>query len=82
MANAEQSKPVSFRLPKWVLDFIDARSAECKEPKTQVIVEAIACLRDRELAALMQDGYREMAGESLNLAESNLPAATETLPEW
>ena len=82
MANAEQSKPVSFRLPEWVLDFIDARSAECKEPKTQVIVEAITCLRDRELAALMQDGYREMAAESLDLAESSLPAATETLPEW
>jgi hypothetical protein len=36
--------------------------------------------RDRELATLMQEGYREMAEETLDLAESNLPAAAETLP--
>jgi len=50
--------------------------------KTQVLIEAVTCLRDREIAALMEEGYREMAEESLALSEAALPAAIETLPDW
>ena len=76
------NKPVNFRLPQWVIDFLETRAAETNETKTQVIVEAVACLRDREIAALMEEGYREMSEQSLSMAEESLPAAIETLPDW
>jgi hypothetical protein len=82
VATAMPNRPMNFRLPKWVIDYLEMRAAERNETKTQVIVEAVACLRDHETATLMAEGYREMAEESLALAEDALPAATETLPEW
>jgi hypothetical protein len=82
MATVMPNKPANFRLPQWVLDFVEHRAAERNESKTQVIVEAVACLRDREIAALMDEGYREMAEETLATSEAALPAAIETLPEW
>ncbi len=82
MASAMPNKPVNFRLPQWVIDYLETRSSERNESKTQVIVQAVACLRDQETAALMEEGYREMAVEWLALAEGSLPAALETLPEW
>lgn len=82
MATAMPNKPVNFRLPQWVIDYLETRAAERDESKTQVIVEAVACLRDHETAALMEEGYRELAEEALAIAEGSLPAAVETLPEW
>ena len=81
MATALPNRPMNFRLPEWVIDYLEIRAAERSETKTQVIIEAVACLRDHETATRMAEGYREMAKESLALAEGALPAATETLPE-
>ena len=44
--------------------------------------DEFAFSRDRELTTPMQEGYREMAEEARDLAESNLPAAAETLSKW
>lgn len=82
MANVMPSKPASFRLPQWVLDFLERKAEERQEAKTQIVVEAVALMRDRELAMLMEEGYREMAEEARTLAEGSLSAAAETLPEW
>lgn len=82
MATVMPSKSASFRLPEWVQEYLQSKADERQESKTQIVVEAVACLRERDLAALMEEGYREMAEESHNLAESNLPAVVETLPEW
>ena len=82
MATVMPSKPANYRLPQWAIDFIEREAEERRQTRTQIVIEAVACLRDRELATLMQEGYREMADESRDLAESNLPAAAETLPEW
>jgi hypothetical protein len=76
------SKPASFRLPQWTLDFLERRAEERHESKTQIVVEAVALMRDRELALLMEEGYREMADEAHTLAEGCLSAAAETVPEW
>jgi hypothetical protein len=82
MATLTPSKPATFRLPQWALDFLDRTAAERHESKTQIVVEAVALMRDRELAMLMEEGYREMADEARVLAESSLSVAAETLPEW
>jgi hypothetical protein len=82
MAAVMPNKPATFRLPQWVLDFLESRAEERRASKTEIVVEAVACLRDRELEALMREGYREMAEESRATAEASLPTAAETLPEW
>ena len=82
MATVMPNKPANFRLPQWVLDYLEHRAEERHESKTQVVVEAVTCLRDRELAALMEEGYREMAEDSLAMAEASLSSSVETLPEW
>lgn len=76
------SKPANFRLPQWVIDFLERKAEEQQESKTQIVVEAVTCLRDRELAALMEEGYRELADDALEAAEAALPLAVGTLPEW
>jgi hypothetical protein len=76
------TRPVNFRLPEWAIEFLAARAAALQTTKTEVVVEAIAGLRERELEALMEEGYRERAAELLETAETSLPAGTETLPEW
>lgn len=76
------SRPVNFRLPEWVIDYLEVRAQARRETKTQVIVDAVTCLRDQELSALMEEGYRDRAEEPLEFAELSLPAAAETLPEW
>ncbi len=75
------STPVNFRLPDWVVSFLATRAEALHTTKTQVLIEAVACLRDRDLQTLMAEGYRDRGDELLELSESALPAAAETLPE-
>jgi predicted transcriptional regulator len=82
MATVMPSKPATFRLPQWVHEFLERMADEEQASKTDVVVQAVACLREREVAALMAEGYREMAEDSLATAEASLPASVETLPEW
>jgi hypothetical protein len=82
MATVMPSKPANFRLPQWALEFLESKAEERHESKTQIVVEAVALMRDRELALLMEEGYREMADEAHALAEGSLSAAAETVPEW
>jgi hypothetical protein len=82
MATVVPSKPASFRLPQWALDFLERKAEERHESKTQIVVEAVALMRDRDLALLMEEGYRELADEAHTLAEGSFAAAAETVPEW
>lgn len=50
--------------------------------KIDVVIQTVACLREREFTALMEEGYRERAEESADLAERSLAAGAEMLPEW
>ena len=82
MAIVMPSKPATFRLPQWALDFLEREAEQRQQSKTQIVLEAVTLLRDQELALLMEEGYREMADEARTMAEASLPAAAETLPEW
>lgn len=76
------TRPVNFRLPEWVIAYLAERAEMRRTTKTQVLVEAVDCLRERERAALMAEGYVDRGEDAVELAETALPAAAETLPEW
>jgi hypothetical protein len=79
---AAGTKPVQFRLPAWARDFLDEQSRQMSATKTDVVVVALECLREKEMAALMAEGYRELADLHSEMAEQNVAIAGETLPEW
>ncbi len=76
------TKPVQFRLPAWAREFLDEQSRRAGSTKTDVVVEALECLREKEVAALMAEGYRDLADFNAELAEESIGVALETLPEW
>lgn len=78
----ETTKPVSLRLPAWASDFVERRCSETGETKTQVVLEALSCLRAAQVQALMREGHEEMRTINCQMAEDDLAAGTESLPEW
>jgi hypothetical protein len=75
-------RAVTVRLPEPLTDFLNRRVEESHATKTQVVVSALECLRERELTSLMEEGYREMGEFDLALAEADMGAGAEGLPEW
>jgi hypothetical protein len=82
VGHAQAAKPFNVRLPKWAIDFVEHRSTETGETKTQVVVDAIACLRAAHVQSLMREGYEEMRWHGRQLAEDDMAAGCESLPEW
>jgi hypothetical protein len=82
MAYAFPTRPVNVRLPEWAFEVVEQRRQLTKESRTEVIVAAINCLREKEIRELMVEGYLEQAENALAIAESMLPAAADILPEW
>lgn len=82
MSTAAGTKPVQFRLPTWAQEFLEEQSRLAGSTKTDVVIEALQCLREKEIAALMAEGYRELADLNTELAEESARIASETLPEW
>lgn len=81
-ARSTGTTPSQFRLPASARAFIDERAATLGVTKTQVVLEALACLREREIDERMAEGYRFRAQEHRALAEEGLLAAGEAWPEW
>jgi hypothetical protein len=80
--HAEELRPVQFRLPGWARDYVEGRASAKGESKTQVVIEAISCLRSREMEELMKEGYLAMRETARGVAEEGMAAGAETLPEW
>jgi hypothetical protein len=80
--HVQTARPAQFRLPVWASEFIDRRSQTLGKTKTQVIIEAISCLRNEETQALMREGYEEMNGQGLLMSEADMTASLDTLPDW
>jgi hypothetical protein len=75
------SKPYNFRLPPVAYEYLEEQAQSGERSKTEVVVEALACLRERQREALMAEGYRELAVWNRELAEGTLSAGNEALPE-
>jgi hypothetical protein len=61
MRQSKPSKQTQFRLPPWAVEFIERAAEQRKTSKTQVVLDALECLREHELEELMAEGY-ETAG--------------------
>jgi len=79
------TRPVQVRLPEAVDDFLTQLAAERDESKTQIVVEAIECLRRQVLERRLEAGYRELAeeqaGEQDKLVRAGLAAPLPTIPD-
>ena len=75
------TRPVQVRLPVPVDDYLTALAHERGESKTQIVQEALECLRPQLLERRMVAGYRELAGEQNQLVEAGLAAGLPTIPD-
>jgi hypothetical protein len=82
VAQTRALKPVNLRLPQWAVDYVDRRAASTGATKTQTVIEAISCLRAREVQDLMREGYEEMRDLNRQMAEEGVAAAGDCLPGW
>jgi hypothetical protein len=80
---AAATRPSQFRLPRWAVEFLETMSETNGTTKTEIVVQAIDCLRSREVERLMEEGYREMASLNRGLAEDGLSVSdAESWPLW
>ncbi len=77
-----RTRPAQFRFPEWAHLFVAERSAATGATKTEVVLEALECLRMRDIEGQMAEGYIARAAEERELAEVGLKAAEESWPEW
>jgi hypothetical protein len=78
----QAAKPFNLRLPAWASEFVNLRAHESGVTKTQVVVDALSCLRAAEVQALMREGYEEMREADRLMAEEDMAVGSEGLPEW
>jgi hypothetical protein len=74
------TRPVQVRLPEPVDDFLTGLAEELGESKTEIVVEALECLRQQLIERRMEAGYRELAGEQDQLVAAGLAASLPTIP--
>jgi hypothetical protein len=83
--NHTPTRPVQVRLPAAIDDFLTGLAHERDESKTQIVIEALECLREQLLERRMDAGYealaRERAGEQDQLVQAGLTAALPALPD-
>ena len=72
---------MQVRLPDDEAEFVRHRAQDGKT-KSDVLREAVACLKSQETKALMLEGYREMAAFDLEIAEADIGAGADSLPDW
>jgi hypothetical protein len=75
------TRPVQVRLPEPVDDFLTGLAEELGESKTQIVVEALGCLRQQLLERRMEAGYRELAEERSQLVAAGLAASLPAIPD-
>jgi len=55
------TRPVQVRLPEPVHEFLTGLARDRGESKTQIVTEALECLRQQMLERHMESGYRDLA---------------------
>ena len=74
------TRPVQVRLPEPADAFLAALAEERGETKTEVVVEALECLRQQLIERRMEAGYRDLADEERQLVTAGLAASLPTIP--
>ena len=75
------TRPVQVRLPLSVDEFLTRLSLELGQSKTQIVVDALECLKQQRLDQSMAAGYRELADEQSQLVEAGLAASLTAIPD-
>ena len=75
------TRAVQVRLPVPQEEFLTALAEERGESKTQIVVEALECLRKQLLERRMETGYRELAQGQAELLEAGLDASLPAIPD-
>lgn len=73
------TRAVQVRLSLEADAFLTAVARERGESKTQVVEEALECLREQLIERDMEAGYRELAGEDEALIRALLDATSSTI---
>jgi Arc/MetJ-type ribon-helix-helix transcriptional regulator len=73
-------KPVQVRLPEKVRDFLTQTARERRESKSAVVIEALNCLREQQIEALMEEGYRALGDSQHDVVAAGLAAALPAIP--
>lgn len=82
MVRGTPSRQTQFRLPPWALEFIEQAAHRRQTTKTQVVLDALACLRERELEELMAEGYDELPVNDELLDGVDSLDDRQTRPAW
>ena len=75
------TRPVQVRLPEPVDDFLTGLAQERGESKTQIVQEALECLRQQLLERRMEAGYRDLADEERQIVTAGLAASLPTIAD-
>ena len=75
-------RPAQFRFPEWAHLFVEERAAAAGTTKTEVVLRALECMREREVEEAMAEGYLARASAARVFAEVAIKAAEESWPEW
>ena len=75
------TRPVQVRLPLPIDDYLTELADERGESKTQIVVDALECLRLQLLEQRMEAGYRELAEEHSRLVAAGLAAGLPAIPD-
>ena len=75
-------RPAQFRLPEWAHLFVEERAAAAGTTKTEIVLRALECLREREVEEAMAEGYLARASADRDFAEVAIRVSEESWPEW
>lgn len=75
------TKPFNIRMPLWAIEYIDRRSQQIGTTKTDVVLEALSCLRASDVRGLMRLGYEEMGERNRRVAEQVTRFIAESVPQ-
>ena len=73
---------ITVRLSKSLVEFLDRKALDENTSRTDVLIDAISCLKAQDRETLMAEGCRDRADLDLRIAEESLAAGAESLPEW
>ena len=80
MTSEALKKPVQVRLPEWARGFLAQMASERHETKSAVVIEALACLRERQIEALMVEGYEALGDSQRDVTTAGLAASLPAIP--
>jgi len=77
----KSTRLVQLRLPEASDAHLSALARELGKTKTQIVIEALDCLRRQRLERQMEAGYRELADAQAPIVRVGLTAGLPPVPD-